>query len=58
MNFASDNAYGVLPQILAALADAAGGTAAPYGEDAVTAKLTLRFCELFEREVTVWECVL
>jgi threonine aldolase len=57
MNFASDNAYGVLPQIMAALGREAGGTAAPYGEDAVTARLTQRFCELFEREVAVFPVI-
>ena len=57
MNFASDNAYGVLPQIMNALGREAGGTAAPYGEDAVTARLTQRFCELFEHEVAVFPVI-
>lgn len=54
MNFASDNVTGVAPEILAALAAANAGTAAPYGEDAVTARLQARMAEVFETEVVVF----
>jgi threonine aldolase len=54
MNFTSDNAYGAAPEIIAALAEANAGAAAPYGEDEITTALQQRFCEIFEREVAVF----
>jgi len=54
MNFASDNAYGVLPEVWAAIAAADQGTALAYGNDALTKSLKSRFSDLFEREVTVF----
>ena len=54
MNFLSDNAYGAAPEIVAALGAANSGTAASYGDDETTARLTKRFCELFERDVVVF----
>ena len=55
MNFASDNAYGALPEIMAALAREAGSAPAmPYGADARTEGLAARFSALFEREVAVF----
>jgi threonine aldolase len=54
MNFISDNAYGAAPEILAVLAQANRGTAASYGEDEITARVTRRFCELFDRDVVVF----
>ncbi|HEX3755077.1 MAG TPA: beta-eliminating lyase-related protein [Rhizomicrobium sp.] len=54
MNFASDNAYGVLPEILDALAEAGRGAVPPYGEDAVTAAMRRRFDLLFQREVAIF----
>lgn len=57
MNFISDNAYGVAPEILAALAQANSGTAASYGDDEITARVTRRFCEIFERDVAVFPVV-
>lgn len=54
MNFASDNVAGAAPEILAAVTAAAAGTAAAYGADALTARLTRRFADLFEREVAVF----
>jgi threonine aldolase len=54
MNFASDNAYGALPQIWAALQAADRGTALAYGDDAITKRLGERFAELFECRVTVF----
>src|SRR5215475_6111960 len=54
MNFASDNAVGVAPEILAAIAAANEGAALPNGNDAVTRRLEQRFAELFEHEVAVF----
>lgn len=54
MNFASDNAYGVLPQVWAALHAADQGTALAYGNDAATKNLTARFAEVFAREVAAF----
>jgi threonine aldolase len=54
MNFISDNAYGAAPEILAALARANTGTAAPYGDDEITARVTRRLCEIFERDVAAF----
>jgi threonine aldolase len=54
MNFASDNAAGVAPRILEAIAAANSGFALAYGQDDVTARVRQRFCEIFEREVAVW----
>ncbi len=53
MNFTSDNCHGAWPEILAALPEAALGAAASYGGDAVTARVTSRLSEIFEREVAV-----
>lgn len=50
MNFASDNVTGVAPEILAALAAVNAGPAAPYGDDAVTARLEARMAEVFETD--------
>ncbi len=49
MNFASDNAYGVLPEIWDALARAGDGAAPSYGGDAITARTQTRVSEIFER---------
>ena len=57
MDFSSDNAYGAWPEILAAVTEAAAGSAHSYGEDAITARLGARFCELFEREVAVFPVI-
>lgn len=54
MNFASDNAYGVLPQVWTALAAADHGTALAYGNDAATKNLTARFAKRFERDVAAF----
>ncbi len=48
MFFASDNASGVPPQILAALAQANDGYAMPYGNDAIMERVTARVREVFE----------
>ncbi len=54
MNFTSDNAAGVSPEIVAALAAANHGSAAAYGADTLTARLEARFAELFEHVVAVF----
>ena len=54
MNFASDNAWGALPQVMEALSRTNQGADRPYGDDAVTHGLTERFTALFERDVAVF----
>jgi threonine aldolase len=54
MDFASDNAAGVAPAIMEAMARANSGHALGYGADAVTKRLERRLCELFEREVAAF----
>jgi threonine aldolase len=54
MNFASDNAAGVAPEILAAIARANEGQALAYGCDDWTQRLEHRFAEIFEHEVAVF----
>ena len=54
MNFASDNAAGVAPEILAAIVRANEGAALAYGNDEWTKRIERRFAELFEREVAVF----
>lgn len=57
MNFASDNAYGAMPEILARLVQVNDGATMSYGEDEITARLTRRFAEIFEHEVCVYPVV-
>ena len=57
MNFASDNAYGALPQVLDALVRANDGATRPYGADPYTESLPARFSELFEQSVAVYPVV-
>src|SRR6516162_9267510 len=54
MNFASDNAAAVAPEIMAALARANEGAALAYGNDACTLRIERRFAEMFEHEVAVF----
>ena len=54
LDFASDNWSGAGPAVEAALARANVGTAVAYGNDDLTARVTRRFCDLFEREVEVF----
>ena len=54
MNFASDNAAGIAPEILTAMARANEGFALAYGNDAWTERLQHRFADMFEREVAVF----
>jgi len=57
MNFTSDNCYGASPTILEAIAAANSGSAASYGDDAVTARLQTRFAEIFEHDVAVFPVI-
>ena len=50
-DFRSDNTGGVAAELLAALVEAAHGTAAPYGHDAWTARMVERCSTVFERKV-------
>ena len=54
MDFASDNAAGVAPAILEAMARANTGFATAYGDDTLTRRLERRFSELFARDVAVF----
>jgi threonine aldolase len=54
MNFASDNAAGIAPEILAAIARANDGAALAYGRDEWTKRVEARFAEMFERDVAVF----
>jgi threonine aldolase len=54
MNFASDNAAGIAPEILAGIGLANEGAALAYGRDSWTRRVEQRFAELFEREVAVF----
>jgi threonine aldolase len=53
MNFASDNTAGVSPEVLEAIVQANNtGSALPYGNDDLTAKIQNRFNDFFECETT------
>src|SRR5439155_15257944 len=54
MNFASDNAAGIAPEILAAIALANQGQALAYGQDHWTERLEHRLAEMFEHELAVF----
>ena len=54
LDFASDNWSGASPAVEKALARANTGTAVAYGGDDLTARVTQRFGEVFEREVEVF----
>ncbi|KAB7740702.1 low specificity L-threonine aldolase [Parvibaculum sedimenti] len=54
MIFTSDNAFGVAPEILDAIARANMGAVPSYGEDEITKRLQGRFAEIFEHEVAVF----
>lgn len=51
MNFISDNAVGVAPEIMAALAAANHGPSMPYGNDDWTRRVERKLADIFEREV-------
>ncbi|MBY6679017.1 low specificity L-threonine aldolase [Rhodococcus sp. BP-332] len=52
--YLSDNAAGTAPEILAAMAEASTGLAAPYGNDPTSARLTTLMADVFERPVDVF----
>ena len=54
MNFASDNAAGIAPEIVAAISRANDGAALAYGRDDWTRRAERSFAEIFQREVAVF----
>jgi len=54
MNFVSDNTAGASAPVMAAIAAANDGSAAPYGTDAWTSRVERLFADLFEHEVAVF----
>ena len=54
MDFASDNVFGVHPQIMEALATANTGTAVSYGGDDWTRRAEQRLSEGFERDISAY----
>src|SRR5262245_59121431 len=54
MNFASDNAAGIAPEILAAISQANEGAALAYGDDAWTRRVEERLADVFEHELAVF----
>ncbi|MCJ8145115.1 low specificity L-threonine aldolase [Ancylobacter sp. A5.8] len=53
-SFASDNAAGASPEIIAALVACNDGPLPSYGADAISGRVTQRLAEVFEREVSVF----
>ncbi|MGB8414918.1 threonine aldolase family protein [Paraburkholderia sp.] len=53
-DFASDNAAGVDPRILAAITDSNFGMTSPYGADELSLKLNALYSEVFERDAFVF----
>jgi threonine aldolase len=51
MNFASDNVYGVHPQIMNALAEVNSGTAPSYASDDYSKKAEEKLSEVFDKDV-------
>jgi len=54
MNFSSDNAAGIAPEILAALAAANDGRAMAYGNDAVSERLAVALADCFETKLAAF----
>src|SRR5438128_7210269 len=54
MNFASDNAAGIAPEILAAISQANEGAALAYGRDTWTRRVVERFVQVFAHEAAVF----
>src|SRR5829696_8592694 len=54
MNFASDNIMGASAPVLEALVLANEGPLPAYAADEITGRVEKRFCEIFEREVSVF----
>ncbi|MDE2265994.1 MAG: low specificity L-threonine aldolase [Alphaproteobacteria bacterium] len=57
MNFASDNAYGAWPEIVAAISAAASAAVPSYGDDALTRAVRNRLREIFECELAVFPVI-
>lgn len=53
-DFRSDNVAGAAPEVMTALASASIGSASPYGEDALTKRVTERLSAIFETPVAVF----
>src|SRR5262249_48501506 len=53
-DFRSDNVAGVAPEVLTALAEAAGGSVSSYGEDPITKRVETKLKELFDHELTLF----
>ncbi len=54
VNFCSDNASGVAPEILRALEAAGQGPAMPYGNDDLTRRVEVRLQDVFETDCTAF----
>jgi len=54
MNFSSDNAAGIAPELLAALGQANAGRAMAYGNDAVTERALAALADCFETELAAF----
>ncbi len=54
VNFASDNTAGAMPEVMAALNEAAAAPAMPYGDDAFTHRLGELANQVFERKVAIF----
>jgi len=57
MNFASDNAYGAVPEMFEALRAANAGAEPSYGDDALTRRLAAEMAHVFEHEVAVFPVI-
>jgi threonine aldolase len=57
MDFRSDNTHGCSSEIVEALVRTNSGTMTSYGDDAVTARLRQRCCELFACDVEIFPVV-
>ena len=53
-SFASDNRSGACPEVIAAIAEEAGGFGGGYGDDDTTKSMQAAFDEMFERRVKVF----
>src|SRR5947199_2953980 len=54
MNFGSDNAAGIVPEILAAISRANEGAALAYGDDAWTRRVEAQLADIFEHQLAVF----
>lgn len=57
MNFLSDNSYGASPEVVAALSNAASGTAPSYGGDEITAKAESNLAAIFEHRLAAFPVI-